>query len=408
MSEAGLLIAYQMELELIPERNRYEADMRICVHNISGAPIETLQLALGRVRADLLRISGACSMDGVREQRTALAFRPAIPAGKTAEVALRFTADLPCSEHWGDDFYEFSTESGWYPRPTVEPAQGCAFDVRITVPEGFCVCATGRREGDRWTAARATNFGFAASRAFPALSEEHDGMRFTCLYPLGAEQTARSVIADAKEAVRFYRGLFGFYPTDAFNAIPGCENWGGGCPVATGVYQLHGMRRVNGPFPNDNWIICHELAHQYFGDTVDFTQLSWVWLMLGLSLDHAYCAAKNRSMEPYASFQRRLNEAISLGKAAIPGDAARLRECLSDGSFDYNTNVLHAKAAAMALALQKRVGSEAYFGMLRRYFEVFGCRTVSEETFIRFCECELKTPLRAVFERWLRENAYPE
>ncbi|HPK15653.1 MAG: hypothetical protein BWY35_01836 [Firmicutes bacterium ADurb.Bin248] len=43
-----------------------------------------------------------------------------------------------------------------------------------------------------------------------------------------------------------------------------------------------------------------------------------------------------------------------------------------------------------------------------RYLKEFACRTAPAAEFIRLCEQESGRKLKHLFERWLRENAYPE
>ncbi len=399
---------YEIKVALLPEKGRYEGVLRAFYTNAGNHPLTELVLLTGKaeIAPDSLESARAFTA-AFEESRLRVRFGKPLQTGESVRIRLRFGAPLPGAEHWGDAFEEFAGVQLWYPRFENEPETGCAYEVCVNAPEGQAVFGSGRREGRRFSGENIQNFGFVATGRFPYVAQQTDGGEFTVIYPPDGEALARSVLDTAKEAAAFYKKRMGFFPALSFTAVPGNKRWVGGCPIANGMVHFHGMQRIKGAFGYDNWIVAHELAHQYFGERVDFSRISWVWLGLGLSLDHAFMRETGRDMGVYARFARLLREAVTQGRAGIPQDEARLRALLADESFDYNTNVLHAKAVAIMLALQETIGRETYFRIVACYLREFGCRTVDEAAFIRLCERESGRPLRAIFERWLRENAYP-
>jgi aminopeptidase N len=147
------------------------------------------------------------------------------------------------------------------------------------------------------------------------------------------------------------------------------------------------------------WILAHELAHQWFGNMVSVATWSDVWL--------------NEGFATYASalwFER------SRGDSAYRGFLARLDRGNLDGplylsdSLDQNamfTPVTFGRGAWVLHMLRHVMGDPVFFQALRSYLRAYAYRSASTRDFIRECESAAGRDLGWFFGEWVYRGGLP-
>ncbi|NEE34320.1 M1 family metallopeptidase, partial [Streptomyces sp. SID7982] len=208
----------------------------------------------------------------------------------------------------------------WFPG-NHHPRDKAAYDIEVTVPDPLKAVSNGqlvaRRTEDGRTAYHwRTTEPMASYLATVAVGEftteqarTPDGIRlFTAVDPASAA-ASKDVLAQIPEVLAWSRARFGPYPFTSAGAI--VERAG------DSTYALETQNRPVFPGPPDTGLLVHELAHQWFGNSVTpktwrdmwlnegfATYAEWLWaadhdgVPVGESFDEAYEDDANWAFPP--------------------------------------------------------------------------------------------------------------
>ena len=205
----------------------------------------------------------------------------------------------------------------------------------------------------------------------------------------------------ARRALEFYSDTVGPYP---YEKLGGVQAAGvvGGMELASAVF--YGERSITGR-PATN-LVAHEVAHQWFGDSV--TERDWdeVWLSEGfatylalLFIEHdrgrdAFVAGLKRSRAQVLAFERR-----NPGVAVIHDHLADMRKVLNPLVYQKGAWTLHM--------LRTQVGTDAFRAGLRDYYRRHRDGNASTDDFRRAMEAASGADLAGFFRQWLTRAGSP-
>ncbi len=368
---------------------------------VDGSPAQ-----FGEVREDLIVVPGAPIAAG--EAFLVTVDYSGVPGAVTSTA-------IPLGVGWLDSgtgqhyvVAEPDAAHTWFPG-NDHPLDKATFTFRLTVPDGVTAAANGALideldAGDRTTWVWEMDRPMATYLATVVIGD------FTIVRDQAASADAgipirhvlpgSTTVADwpglerQGEMVAFLSELFGPYPFDRYGiAIVD----GFGAALENQTLSLFDTNLATSAFFED--VLIHEVAHQWYGDSVSPAAWRDIWLNEGFASYAEWLwlerEAGREELEAGIAAERALFASAGLPP---PGDPP---------PWDlFNASVY--RVGAMTLhALRLTVGDEAFFETLRRYAADFRDANASTEDFVGLAEEISGIELDDLFDAWLYDPEVP-
>jgi aminopeptidase N len=145
-------------------------------------------------------------------------------------------------------------------------------------------------------------------------------------------------------------------------------------------------------------VLLHELAHQWFGDSVSPASWNDVWLNEGFATYAEWLFLSERTGGPSAAdIARDLQPVAELDRP--PGDP---------GSEELFHTTVYLRGGMTLQALREQVGDDDFFEILRTWVDEHRGAAASTEDFIALAERTSGDDLDALFAAWLYADDVPE
>ncbi len=307
-----------------------------------------------------------------------------------------------------DEVYVSSELSGaatWYP-VNDHPLDKATYSLWITVPKPYVVAANGLlqqelRRGETvtyvWEAAEPmASYLVALNIAEYVIEVEEgpDGVLIRNYFPPDFPEASRAGIDQTAEMLAFFGERFGPYPFAAYGTVivdmPGYEF------VAMETQTLSQHAEFEDALCES--LIAHELAHQWFGNSVSLENWQDMWLKEGIARYAEWLWKEHKEgVEALDVKARRAYEAQAWS-ANPPGNPS------PDNLF---SKTVYDRGALTFHALRLRVGDEVFFQILQTYTERFRYGNASSADFIGVAEEESGQDLGEFFDAWLYADRVP-
>jgi len=233
--------------------------------------------------------------------------------------------------------------------------------------------------------------------------------------PLSERDLALKGFSPGAPVLDFFTRTVAPYPYEKLALIVGATRFGGmenssaivftsnmfsRAPSALGMSQRFGI-------PGNNVsLIAHEIAHQWFGDSVTESTWSDLWLSEGFATYFAGLFVQRYEGED--AFQLYMkNAALAVlayeKKSSAPifdRDTESLMDLLNANNYQKGSWVLHM--------LRSNLGDDAFFRGIKSYYESHKNSTASTEDLRAALEKASGKNLRAFFTRWVYESGHPQ
>lgn len=356
-----------------------------------------------------------------RRGETELTITPSTPLAEnesfTVEVQYqgspvkRSSAALPIQIGWvtfeGGSFVlsEPDGAATFYP-VNDHPLDKASYTFRVTVPEPFEVAANGILS-ETIDNGRTTTFMFEARDPMASYlatvnidefdletSQAENGIPIRNYYSTGLPEDVRKPFERQGEMLVYYSDIFGPYPFEVYGALVMDTDFG--AALETQTMSIFGMDMINtNQMESTQQVIAHELAHQWFGDSVSLADWRDIWLnegfatyAQGLWTEHTKGReALDEWIKDLYAFVRANRENMS-PPAEPPAD-----ELFNPSVYYWGALSLHA--------LRLEVGDEVFFEVLKTYYRKYKDSNATTADFIAVAEEVSGKELSAFFDSWL-------
>jgi aminopeptidase N len=370
----------------------------------------------------------AITVDGVgatwTREHAELVITPAAPiangAGFVTAVTYHGKPQLRHSRSLGD-YGWFTTAGGavvagepigaqlWFPC-NDHPADKATFSLTMTVPDGLEVVSNGLLTGDPTSDGTNSTFAWASTHPMPtyAITVAIGKFRihqYRTASNIPVYDAIQSVLGhnvdrtlhDAADAINFYERWFGPYPVEAAGGI--AMNTYAGFALETQtrpVYsRLFFRRGIDG-----GWAVAHELAHQWYGDSVALHRWRDIWLNEGFATYLEWMWSAH-------------HEGIAVGRIvraqyATPAHARFWRLTIGDpGPAHLFAWPVYSRGAMTLQALRLTVGDHDFFRIMRQWATLHADGNATTAQLKHLAERVSGRQLDHLFRQWLETSGKP-
>jgi aminopeptidase N len=220
--------------------------------------------------------------------------------------------------------------------------------------------------------------------------------------------------APANPSLSFFSETIAPYPYEKLALIVGATQFGGmensGAIVfSRTLFDPRPQARISRTYGIPIGIaslIAHEIAHQWFGDSV--TESTWADLWLSEGFATYFAGLFLQKYESEEAFQRYMSDSAAAVFAfekqkrmpIVDRDTENLMELLNANNYQKGAWVLHM--------LRSSMGDEVFFRAIRDYYQAHVNKTANSEDLRAALEKSSGRNLRTFFARWIYDSGHPQ
>jgi aminopeptidase N len=415
---------YQLDIIFDPIANHLEAVATITA--MATEQFRTFNLDFDQLTIDAIRVDGApAEFAHAYEELTILPAQPIAPGTEfTIEVAysgspvpaptdaIAFNTGWFTSSDGSEAFVVAEPDNAhtWFPS-NDHPLDKATFLFNLTVPEEIIAAANGTLVSTtpvddgmatwqwRMDDPMATYLATVVIGEFDLVVDEaaslDAGFPIRHVLPRGTTISDWPGLERQGEMLAFLADLFGPYPFDNYGIaiVDGFQN-----ALETQTLTVFGRRFTDPQFFER--VLVHELAHQWFGNSVSTGLWRDIWLNEGFASYAEWLWLESERSRNFLETNIENERAFFAENGARPpGDP------LADDLFNQSVY----RVGAMTLhALRLTVGDDSFFEILQIYHSRFADGTATTDDFVTVAEEVSARDLTDLFESWLFGEDIPE
>lgn len=291
---------------------------------------------------------------------------------------------------------------GWFPG-NHHPSDKALYTFRITVPTDNTVAANGalqeRIENETTTThVWQVNQPMAAHLAAIYIGQFEvesatgtDSVPIYNYFPANLSAELRRTFARTSDMLSFYTQLIGAYPFNSYGVVvvndpvfPALENQTLSVFGVSAIYEE---------------AAAHELAHQWFGNSITPVRWQDIWLSEGFATYfQALWLERTEGQSAFEAYMNGLYEGLATAPPLLIGDPTPER------LYDLS---IYFRGAWTLHALRLQLGDDVFFNIIREYAQTFQHGIATTDDFIAIAEEVSGHTLRDFFNAWLYQESLP-
>jgi aminopeptidase N len=410
--------AYDLNLRYDPASGHLAGSATITARAVQD--LSRFNLDLARLTATGVRVDGRPATFTAADNELVVTPAAGLPDGKAFTVVVDYggTPGQLANKALGEGGWlrtpdgavalgQPESASTWYP-VNDHPADKATFQLAMTVPDGLEVISNGvpgpKRSAAGWTTWQwseslpmASYLSTVVIGKYRVTSSTHAGRPMVTAIPesMAANGPAAVSVARTGEIVDFLAGRFGPYPFDAYGGVV-IDDSRIGYALETQSRPVYGRAFfAGGPNPV---VIAHELAHQWFGDSVALERWQDIWLNEGFATYAEWLWQEHADNKPIAdSFDETYAEFP--WRSGLPAGDPGADHLFGSGVYQ--------RGGMTVYALRKTIGDAAFDRLIRTWVTDHRGGNVTTAGFVKAAEQISGRDLSDFFQTWLYGKGKP-
>lgn len=402
---------YSIDLRFWPQEFRIHATT--VIDAVATQDLSRFSLDLYGLSVDSVHVNGADAVFEHVDHKLRISPTAPLSAGDAFTVAIEYGGrPLPIDDpgaYWQavgwqyarEDFYitdgEPTGSMNWYPCNN-HPSDKATYTISVTVPAGLTVAANGvlteQIENEDMTetfvwvmdAPMSSHNTFVAVGDFAVVRDETGAVPIRNFFPRESAEALADTFAETQAMMSWLVDMLGPYPFAEYGVVV--------LPETDSLTDNQTLSVFSPAYATQD-IIIHQLAHQWFGNSVSLARWEDMWLKEGFAsyLEFIY---------PDGFWQQSAKEELVAYARGGMGAPAKI-----EVDELYGLAVFWRGALTLD-ALRAELGVEVFFDVLRSFYEEFAHSVATTEDFIALAERVSGKELDALFDAWLYQDALPE
>lgn len=412
------VIHYDLDLDYKVATNRLAGRATLTVRAL--VPLDSVRLDLSRLSVERVLVGGAAPRKVTPKQRSVVVkLADPLPEGATTTVQVSYRGKpQPVPGAHGPAGWEELTDgvlvaSQPYGAPSFFPCNDRAdnkatYTITVTTEADYRVVATGRPQGSTTHAGRtrwsfdepAPTSSYLVSIAIGRLDEDPlpgAGGRITVVRPRRLPLPRETAFRQLPEMLDALEGWFGPYPFQSFRAVVVDDPLE--IPTEAQDMATFGTNHLLPGWDNERLVV-HEVAHQWFGNAVTAAHLRDIWLHEGFACYVEWLWSERRGLA--TADQRAAQHRALLTGQEQPAP-------LSDpGMAHMFDDWVYKRGALMLHTLRRAIGDDSFFGLAREWATKYSGGTASTADFVALAAGYSRDDLQPLFSAWLDARTLPK
>jgi aminopeptidase N len=410
--------SYDLDLRYRVATNRLDA--KAIISATATQELGSFSLDLVRLRAGRVRVDG-----GKRTRFTQTPSKLVVTPERPIAEGAAFTVEIdyagspaPRRSAWGLVGWEELTDgvivaaqpSGaptWFPC-NDHPSDRASYRIRVAAEEPYTVVANGVLVSHSVSSGRgtwvyecpeptATYLATVQIGRYTRRQVELSGTTVEFAFPAELDRRVRADFSPLADMVDLFSTSFGPYPFGLYRVIVTDDELE--IPLEAQGAAIFGENHVDGEGGSER-LIAHELAHQWFGNSVGLAAWQHIWLNEGFACYAEWLWSERAGRETADALARRYHVSLR----ALPQDLI-----ISDPGPEYMFDDRVYKRGALTMhALRLTIGDAAFFDLLRAWTDRFRMQVVTTADFREFTAVQTGADVAGLFSAWLDAEALPE
>ena len=392
------------------------------------APLDMVVLDLAALAVDKVTVTGARMRRFAHSSgHLTIRLQEQVAAGTLLSVSVRYAGSpQPVDSPWGDVGWEELADGvlvasqptgapSWFPC-NDRPADKATFTTRLTVDNPYVVIAHGRLVSRR-TRASATTWVFEETHpTSPYLATvqigqyvelELDGspVRQRALVPQAHRAAAVDRLSRHGEIMELFIELFGPYPFDGYTVVVTADELE--IPLEAQGLSIFGANHLE-PSDGDERLIPHELAHQWFGNSVTVASWQHLWLNEGFACYAEWIWSPHAGGPSTDAMARSWYARLAKQPQDLVLSAPAVEDLFDDRVYKRGALTVHA--------LRTVLGEEVFWAVVRAWTMRHRNGVVTTEDFRELVDGHADNAggvahaqeVRTLLDAWLDDEALPD
>ncbi|WP_158854309.1 M1 family metallopeptidase [Saccharothrix deserti] len=411
--DGGYRVAhYDLDLDYKPHTGRLAG--RATLSAVALAPCARVVLDFGALTVNRVLVGGKPARHTQGGGKLRVRPARAVDGPFTVEVRYSGVARPIRTRHWGELGWDQLADGAlvasqpigapsWFPCNDLVRDKA-TYRISVTAPSPYTVLANGvlvdRRAGGSsttWVYEQAEPMAsYLASVQIGQYERLPLAIGQDVAAPARLVRAARHDFARQPQMMRVFEELFGPYPFRAYQVVVTDDELE--VPVEAQGMSVFGANHVDGLRGHER-LVAHELAHQWFGNSVGLADWRDIWLNEGFAC-YAEWLWSERSGGPAAAVH------ASRAHARLARSPQDLR--IGDpGVANLFDDRVYKRGALTLHGLRTRLGDADFFATLREWTDIHRHGTATTSDFVALAQRRTPEPLTAFFRSWLGETRLP-